>query len=381
MAIACHKRDDEVAALKVRMDKYLSSIYYDPKHPASYTNPTKLYRVAKADGKKITLQQIREWLKGQETYTLHRQVKRKFPRNKVVVNGIDEQWDADLMDMVSLTKHNDGVRYVLVAIDIFSRYTWLRPLKTKHAKEVVVAFESIFTEGRKPFRLRVDKGTEFVSHVTQQFLKEQGVKQFFTENEVKANYAERVIKTIKGRIFKYFTKKQTYRYIDHLEDFVDSYNHTYHRSIKMKPADVTKENERALWKQQYGNLEKQRKKKGTTKFKFEVGNLVRISYLRHSFMREYEQKWTEEIFRVAKRYARDGLPIYKLKEYDNEPVEGTFYEQELQLVREPKVYRIEKVLRTRKVKGKKQHLVRWIGWSSKYDSWIDDNELKAYQKS
>ena len=359
------------------MDEYLASIYYDPKSPASYAGPTKLYRVVKTAGKNITLQQIKDWLKGQETYTLHRQVRRKFPRNKVVVGGIDEQWDADLMDMVSLSSHNGGVRYVLVAIDIFSRYTWLRPLKSKHGKEVVDAFASIFAKGRKPSILRTDKGTEFTGHVTKQYLKEQGVTHFVTQNEVKANYAERVIKTIKGRIFKYFTKKQTYKYIDHLQDFVTSYNNTYHRSIKMKPVDVTKENEAALWEQQYADPYKKKKKQ--VKFKFAVGDLVRISYLRHTFMREYEQKWSEEIFKVAKRYARDGLPIYKLKEYDNDPIEGTFYQQELQLVNEPEVYRIEKIVKTRKVKGKKQHLVRWVGWSPKYDSWIDDEMLQAYK--
>jgi len=360
------------------MDKYLSSIYYDPKHPASYSGPTKLYKVAKAAGKKISLRQIREWLKGQETYTLHRQVRRKFPRNKVVVDGIDEQWDADLMDMVSLSSHNDGVRFVLVAIDIFSRYLWMRPLKTKQGKEVVSAFASIFAERRKAVRVRTDRGTEFTGHLTQQFFKEQGVIHFVTHNEVKANYAERVIKTIKGRIFKYFTKKQTYTYIDHLQDFVHSYNNTYHRSIKMKPADVTKENETALLEQQYVQAYK---KKPIPKFKFDVGDTVRISYLRHAFMREYEQKWTEEIFVVTKKYVRDGLPIYKLTEYNKEPIEGTFYEQELQLVKEPDTYRIEKVLKTRKVKGKKQHLVKWTGWSPKYDSWIDAKDLEAYKKS
>ncbi len=140
------------------MDKYLSSVYYDPKHPASYSGPTKLYRVAKAAGKKITLKQIRDWLKGQETYTLHRQVRHKFPRNKVIVDGIDELWDADLMDMVSLSAHNGGVRYMLVAIDIFSRYTWLRPLKSKQGKDVVQAFASIFAEGRKSHNVRTDNG-------------------------------------------------------------------------------------------------------------------------------------------------------------------------------------------------------------------------------
>ena len=84
------------------MDVYLASIYYDPKQPASYAGPSKLYKVAKAAGKKITLHQIREWLKGQETYTLHRQARRRFPRNRVIVGGLNSQGDADLMDMGNL---------------------------------------------------------------------------------------------------------------------------------------------------------------------------------------------------------------------------------------------------------------------------------------
>ena len=360
------------------MDEYLASIYYDVKHPASYSGPSKLYKVVKAAGKEFTLKQIKEWLKSQETYTLHRQARHKFPRNKVIVDGIDDQWDMDLMDMISLSKYNGGVRYVLVAIDIFSRYTWLRPLKSKQGKDVVSALESIFGEGRKPHKIRTDRGTEFLNHLVQKYLKNQEVIHFVTNNMVKANYAERVIKTLKRKIFMYFTKKQTYHYSDHLQDFVTSYNTTYHRSIKMRPADVNKENEVALWQHQYVEPYIKHKKK-VSKFKFDVGDTVRVSHLRHTFMREYEEKWTGEIFIIVKRFKRGGLPIYKLKDYLDEPIQGTFYEQELQLVKEPEVYRIEKVLRTRKVKGKKQHLVSWAGWPSKYDSWIDDDEVKVYK--
>ena len=361
------------------MDEYLTSIYYDPKHPGSYAGPSKLHRVTKDAGKKITLNQIREWLKGQETYTLHRRVRRKFPRNKVIVDGIDDQWDVDLMDVTNLSKYNDGVRFVLVAIDIFSRYTWLRPLKSKQGHKVVEAFQSIFAEGRKPSKIRTDKGTEFTNHLVQKYLKEEDVIHFVTHNEVKANYAERVIKTLKGRIFKYFTKKQTYQYMDHLQDFVTSYNHTYHRSIKMKPVDVSRENESALWTMQYEPYRKKKNKEKNPRFKFAVGDTVRISHLRSTFTREYEEKWTEEIFIVVKRYGREGLPIYKLMDYLNETVQGTFYEQELQAVKEPETYKIEKILKTKKVKGKKQHLVRWVGWASKYDSWIDGDALESYK--
>ena len=357
---------------------YLKKIYYNPFHPASYSGPSKLYKAARADGKKITLQKIRQWLKGQETYTLHRRARYKFPHNRVVVSGIDTQWDVDLMDMSNVAQENDGVHFVLVAIDIFSRYTWLEPLKTKHGKSVINAFSKIFAQGRQPYKMRSDKGTEFTGRLVQKYLKDQGVDHFVTQNQVKANYAERVIKTIKGRIYKYFTKKQTHRYIDHLQDFVRSYNHTYHRSIKTNPADVTKENEAAQVMLQYGQPLKQMKIKS---FKFDVGDHIRISYLRTTFMREYHEKWTTEIFTVSSRRMRAGIPVYTLKDYGGEDITGTFYQDELQLIDMPEVFRIEKTLRKRKVKGEKQHLVRWAGWPPKYDSWIDAKDLQEYQKS
>lgn len=355
------------------MEDYLASVYYNPAQPASYSGPSKILKQAKADGKKINLRQIKEWLRGQETYTLHHQVQRKFPRNRVIVDGIDEQWDVDLMDMGNVSKDNNGVKYVLVAIDIFSRYTWLVPLKTKQGKEVSEAFLTIFARGRQPEKIRSDKGSEFTNKVLQTTLKDLGVIHFVTQNEVKANYAERVIKTIKGRISKYFTKQQTHHYIDHLQDFAHSYNHTYHRSIKMAPADVNTSNEADLWEEQYVRPYRPVK---PARFKFALGDHVRISYLRNVFTREYHEKWTVEIFTVKHRFRRQGLPIYKLKDYRDEDVQGSFYEQELQQVDMPEVFRIEKVLKTRKVKGKKQHLVRWAGWPPQYDSWINDEELQ-----
>jgi len=358
------------------MDEYLSSVYYDPKHPASYAGPSKLYRVAKAAGKKITLRQIKDWLRGQETYTLHRRMLHKFPRNKVIVGGFMQQWDADLMDMTSLSKYNGGVTFLLVAIDIFSRFLFVVPLKSKRGKDVTEAFASIFAKGWKPYKIRTDRGKEFTNRVLQQLLKEQGVEHFVTSNEVKANYAERVIKTIKGRIFKYFTKKQTYEYVSHLQDFVDSYNHTYHRSIKMKPADVNHDNEAALWQQQYGSTTAGHPVRN---FKFDVGAHVRVSYLKTTFMREYNEKWSGEIFTVRNQYFREGIPIYQLDDYSGDDIQGTFYEEELQLVLMPEVFRIEKILRRRKTRGQKQILIRWAGWPAKYDSWIDAEMLETYK--
>ena len=202
--------------------------------------------------KDISLKTVKEWLKKQDTYTLHRPVKRKFKRNKVFVPRIDHQWDADLMDMQQIAKYNNGVHYVLLAIDIFSRFVWTVPLQTKQGAEVKKAFELIFSQGRTPGYLRTDKGTEFLNFNTQTFFKKYKVHHFVTQNEeIKANYAERAIKTIKMKIYKYFTANQTNTYIDKLPEFTQAYNNSVHRTIKMKPAQVNKLNEQKVFNTQY----------------------------------------------------------------------------------------------------------------------------------
>ena len=113
------------------MDQYLHGIYYDPDHAASFSSPEKLYKQTLGEGKNYTLQQIKNWLAKQDSYTLHRPVNRKFERNKVVTSGRDNLWDSDLIDFVRFSKFNNGISYILVIIDVFSRFLWLKPLKTK----------------------------------------------------------------------------------------------------------------------------------------------------------------------------------------------------------------------------------------------------------
>ncbi len=342
--------------------------YYDPAKPGSFTGPDKLTRSLEG----VTKKEVTSWLSEQDPFTLHRQARRKFPRNKVVVGGIDDQWDGDTADMSDFHKDNDGYKYVLFLIDVFSRYLWTFPLKTKTAKEMTEAFEKVLTSGRKPRKLRTDKGTEYVNKQLSTYLKSRGVKHFVTENEPKANYAERVIKTIKKRLFRYFSHKQTHRWIDVLKPLTDSYNATFHSSIKMPPNKVNKNNAAKLWLKLYGQPVPQ--KKG--KFKFKVGDVVRASYLKHVFHREYDQKWTGELFTVTHRKLRVGLPVYRLKDWDEEPITGWFYQSELQKVKvDPKgAFKIEKILKTRMRKKKKEHLVRWLHWPPKYDSWVGNLE-------
>ena len=358
-------------------EKYINKIYYNPKHPASFTGVEKLYRAAQKDGRNISRPQIKQWLRSQETYTLHRRARRKFPRNKFVSNGIDDVHDADLMDMTGLSKVNDGFKYVLIIIDTFSRFLWAALLKNKTGDEVVQGFEDIYADGHKPNLLRTDKGKEFTNYKLQKYLKSLGVVHIVSNNEVKASFAESVIRTLKNKLYRYMTEHQSQRYIDVLEDMVDSYNGTYHSSIRRAPNTVSKDNEWEIFRLPYISKNKITKVKQPS-YKFKIGDIIRLSYLSKKFDRGYDQKWTGELFRIINRYVRRGIPVYKVQDYAGESITGTFYEDEIQKVEVPPdhVYKIEKVLKTRKRKGETEHLVRWLNWPKKYDLWINAADIQ-----
>jgi transposase InsO family protein len=354
------------------VDSYLSSVYYDAKRSGGFGGVDRLYRDAKREGKfKITRRQIKEWLMKQDTYTLHKPVRRNFRRNRVIVGGIDEQWQLDLADMQSLQKFNDGYRYLLVCVDVFSKYAWVIPLKNKTGLSLVEAFKLILSTGRKPEKVMTDQGTEFFNKHFQALMKEKDINLYNTYNETKASIVERLIRTLKTRMWRYFTAKKTMRYIDMLPDLVHSYNHSVHRSIKTKPADVTVENEQKVWHTLYDSHDVVK----NVKFKFKVGETVRISKIKRQFSKGYLPNFSKEIFTISKQIPRDP-PVYKLKDYDGEELKGTFYDKELQkVIKQDDVYEIEKVLKKRGRGNNVQYLVKWSGYPNKFNSWVPASEI------
>ena len=223
---------------------------------------------------KITHKQVQEFLAEQDAYTLHYQVRRRFPRNKIISAGLDSDWQADLMDLRPLKKYNNDRAYILVCIDVFSHFAWVESLKTKAPEEVANAFDSILKSGRKCWILCTDRGKEFMGKAFQEFLYKKQIKHFAaTSPDVKAALAERYIRTFKTRLWKYFTQKGTYHYLDFLPKLVHAINNSYHRIIKCAPAQVNAENEREIWHQLYGRS----KDKTAVKFKFKINDTVRIS--------------------------------------------------------------------------------------------------------
>lgn len=302
---------------------------------------------------------------------LHKGIRRKYPRRRVMVKRIDEIWSADLVEMQEFSSDNDNNRYLLTVIDVLSKFAWAVPLKDKTGSSVVAAFEEIIkSSGRHPQKLWVDKGTEFYNTRMDKFLLSHGIERYSTYSEIKGSVIERFNRTLKSIMWKYFTAKNTQRYLDVLDELLKTYNNRIHSSIKLKPVDASKpENEKSILSTLYRN--KPIKK---SKPKFKVGDKVRIYKYKWTFEKGYTPNWTEEIFVVDK--VQHTSPVtYKIKDTLGEEVEGGMYEQELQKATQ-ELYRVEKELRKRTKNGVKEVLVKWKGYSDKFNSWIPESDLK-----
>ena len=179
--------------------------------PASFGGVDSIYRAVKNDANyQISMNKIRSWLQKQDTYTYtsHKPERYRFKRNRVVA-GIDDEWEADLVIMDSLSKHNNGYKYILTVIDVLSKFAWVEPMKTKTGESLVEAFSRIIEKGRTPRMFHTDKGTEFTNKQFQKLLKEHNIRFFTTHNETKASIVDRFSRTLKGKMWKYFTANNT----------------------------------------------------------------------------------------------------------------------------------------------------------------------------
>ena len=271
---------------------------------------------------------------------LHKPIIRKFKKRIVYSSFRDNIWGVDLADMQSLSKYNKGIKYLLCAIDLFSKYAWVIPLKDKKRTSIVNAFQKIISEERKPNKICVDQCSEFYNYYFKDFRKMNNLQMSSTYNEGKSVVAERFIKTLKNTIFQHMTAISKNVCFDVLDDIVNKYNNTIHRTIKMKPIDVTSNS--------FAEYNEDSNKKDP---KYKIGNHVRISKHKNIFAKGYAPNCSEEIFVINK--IKNTVPWkYVINDLNGEEVTGSFYEKELQKANQKKI-RIEKIL---KKKGDKLYV-------------------------
>jgi transposase InsO family protein len=349
--------------------KLLEKIYFDPKSSSSaFTTPHTVYLEARRRNPAITLKQVSDYLAAQEVYSIHRPKRQRFLRNRVVAVAIDSDWQSDLCDMQALEKKNRGYNYILTVIDVLSKYAWAEPIKKKKPENLVEAFRKILKESdRKPSRLFTDRGTEFLGRPFREFLEEQGIHQLYSHNDtVKASVAERYNRTLKTRLWKFFSYANSKKYLAILPHIVSAINHSYHRSIKMRPVDVNRSNETTVWNTLYGQ-----EKNPNIKFRYKIGDTVRIPMKKDKgpFAKGYEANFSKQIYTVDQRLARYP-PVYRVKNnstghleqrvyYDNELVPAIVRPQPTAVVAEESEDEEEKVLPTKRSRKATQR----YGWS------------------
>jgi hypothetical protein len=171
-------------------------------------------------------------------------------------------------------------------------------------------------------------------------------------------------------MWRYFTRTGNHRYIDVLQDLVASYNSSKHSAIGVAPIEVTHEIEHELWLRQE-RKGPQRVTQRDISTRFRVGDQVRVSVAKGPFVKGYLPNWTEQIYIVSRSLNTDP-PQYKLQDYNNEEISGSFYAAEMQRVVPPERHAVERVIRTRKVRGRTQYFVKWYGYGNEFNSWTDD---------
>ena len=261
--------------------------------------------------------------------------------------------------MQLITKFNEGIKFLLCVIDIFSKYAWVVPLKDKKGVTIVNAFQKILDDSkRKPNKIWVDKKVVNFTKINEIMVRKNDLEMYSTHNKEKSVVTEVFIRTSKNKIDKHMTAVSKNVYINKLSNIVNEYNNTHHRTIKMKPADV-KDNT-------YIDFNKEVYDKDP---KLKIRDHVRISKYKYIFAKGYAPNWYEEVFMIKK--VKNTVPwTYFISDLNGEKIIGTFYEKELQKTNQEE-FRIEKVI---KKKGDKLY-VKWKGYDNSFNSWIDKKDV------
>ena len=319
-------------------------------------------------------------------YYFHREVKRPKFYNPIYVYRTRDLLQADLVHLMYLEDSNDGVKYLLVVVDSFSRFCWVRPLKTAQGQECLNAFQEIYAETGRFKALYCDRGPEFRNRLMLRFLNKEGIQLRFPNN--KCGTVERLNRSLQSLIYRYLTDRASNRYIDKLDSIVHLYNNRWHTSIKCTPAYADDPLNRKyvlnILSMRYDKIERQRKKP-----KYKIGDTVLIQKDKGVFAKGYERVFVRERYKIIKVHTSTPIPMYSLRTAldpvrrngrlvdINENLTGRWYENELQPIKD-ETYRVSIVQRRRdRQTGRPQSLVHFEGYPSNQDAWYFDDELET----
>jgi Integrase core domain len=358
---------------KNKRDLAIKSAYLDlgKDNPAAFSSVENVYRQAKKSHKSTSRKDVAEYLKGEPTYTLHRPGRIRYKRLAIIPSGLNSHWQADLADFQKVERHNLWNKYLLVCVDVLSRKIYGVPVKSKRPTDMQAALVSIFKKAvARPLFLSSDMGLEFQAKSTLAFFKGLDIqKQTIKAPGIHAGVVERAIKTIKGRLYKYFTQNNTDKWINIVDTIIDNINNSINRTIGVTPNSVNHKNAQELYERVYKpQLNPDPEKK------LQVGDFVRLNKDKGKFGKGYLKNYTDEIFVIAQ--VKASRPVhYKLVDLEGEDILGVFYIEELSPTNLQPNSRISEIIKERKnpKTGRREYLVKWIGESKQ--EWIEaDNK-------
>ncbi|KAL3096673.1 hypothetical protein niasHS_004192 [Heterodera schachtii] len=304
----------------------LDKLYNNPSSPAAFAGVTALWKEARKKIKQLSKKDVQNYLEGHRTYTLMRPRRVHFRRAKTVAAGFMTDVQVDLADFQTLSRQNRGHRYLLVAVDVLSKRLFVVPLKNKRAEEMLEAFKELVKQmPMVPHRIFSDKGTEFKNQLLKKFFDEQEIQKHEpVHSSVKASVAERAIRNVKQRLYRYFAEKETLNWVDIVQEIVDGINHSPSRVHGMRPIDVNFKNAQSVWKRMYQTRPPIRRPP-----RFYKDDFVRMTREKGQFEKGYLPNYGDEILEVDE-VLKGVQPVrYKLRDDHGEKFRGTFYEQEL----------------------------------------------------
>ena len=238
---------------------------------------------------------------------LHKPARRNYPRRKYDIRGLDETWQADLVEIQPYSRENKGYKYLLTVIDVFSKFAWAIPILNETGENVSIAMKSILSKGRKPKNLHTNQDKEFYNAKFQSLMQKYKINLYSTYSNLKASICERFNRTLKNAMWKKFSLRGNYKWLDILPELIASYDNRKHRIIGMKPKDVTKTNTSQVL-QKFTQARKPMKKS-----RFKIGDKVRVTLMKHVFEKGYTPNWTTEIFTIT-RVVYTNPTTYHLKD-------------------------------------------------------------------
>ena len=331
--------------------------------------------------KNLNKKEIDESFNYNDIYTRFKQYRKLKYDNPVYCRAKRDQFQSDVCYMADeeLVQGSGGYKFLLIVIDVFTKYAWVFPLKNIKAVEIVKCFKDLFTS-EKPRNLTTDAGGEFVNLKVNRLLKKLKIKHYIARGRTKAQMAERFILSLKRLLYQICRARNTNNWVTVLDTALKIYLNRVHRTIKMPPKEAElPENQIVLSRihnSRYDEIKKRKKKHA----KYKIGDTVRISLTRSKFKRGYLQNYSTEVWTVKEVLTNLPYPRYIVQDEDGEILKCVLNENEIVKFNPSEVYQIEKVLKKRKRGKKLQYYVKWLHLDKKFNSWIDENQFVALNK-